>query len=73
MDEIAIFDAAARFSDIARRVKETGRAVRVTNLGEELVDITPIPPHPVKSRSKREAFEALSRLRRELPKSSQEK
>jgi prevent-host-death family protein len=51
MDEIAIVDARARFSDIARRVKETGRAVRVTNPGEELVDITPIAPHPVKSRS----------------------
>ncbi len=29
-----IFDAKTRFSDIARRVKETGQPIRVTDRGE---------------------------------------
>jgi antitoxin (DNA-binding transcriptional repressor) of toxin-antitoxin stability system len=72
MDEIAIYDAAMRFSEIAKRVKETGQAVRITNLGEEIVDITPISPRSSNVRSKEQAFEALSLMRRHLPKTSHE-
>ena len=70
MEKVGIFDAKTRFSEIAKRVKKTGRAVRVTNRGEEIVDITPIPAHPSGRRTRRQAFEELSRLRRELPKTS---
>jgi len=72
MDEIAIIEAAMRFSEIAKRVKETGQPVRVTSLGEEIVDITPIQPHPVSRNSKDHAFLMLSQLRLDLPKQSME-
>jgi prevent-host-death family protein len=70
MKEIGIFDAKTRFSEIAKRVKDTGQPVRVTNRGEEMVDITPIPARAIGRRTREQAFAELSRLRRELPKSS---
>ena len=70
MEEIGIFEAKTRFSEIAKRVKESGQPIRVTNRGEEMVDITPISPRRAGRRSKAQAFLALSRLRSELPKTS---
>jgi prevent-host-death family protein len=70
MEEIGIFEAKTRFSEIAKRVKETGQPVRVTNRGEQMVDIIPILPRTSGRRTREQAFAELSRLRRELPKSS---
>ena len=70
MKEIGIFDAKTRFSEIAKRVKDTGQPVHVTNRGEEMVDITPIPARSIGRRTREQAFAELTRLRRELPKSS---
>ena len=70
MEQIGMFDAKTRFSEIAKRVKRTGRPVRVTNRGEEMVDITPIPARSIGRRTRKQAIEELSRLRRELPKTS---
>ena len=61
MEEIGMFDAKTRFSEIARRVKETGQAVRITNRGEEMVDIAPIAFPSIRRRSRKQAFEALAR------------
>lgn len=65
-----MFDAKTRFSEIARRVKETGQPVRITNRGEEMVDIVPIGSRSENRRSKGEALVELSRLRKTFPKSS---
>lgn len=65
-----MFAAKTRFSEIAKKVKETGQPVRVTNRGEEMVDIIPIPPRGHGRRTRKQAMAELSRLRRDLPKSS---
>jgi len=70
MKEIGIFEAKTRFSEIAKRVKQTGQPVRITNRGEQMVDIIPIRSEPVGRRTKAQAFAELSRLRHELPKTS---
>jgi prevent-host-death family protein len=70
MEEVGMFAAKTRFSEIAKKVKETGRPVRVTNRGEEMVDITPIPPRTNGRRTRKQALAELSRLRRDLPKTS---
>jgi len=70
MKEIGMFDAKTRFSEIARLVKETGQPVRITNRGEQMVDIVPIGSNSGNRRSRENAFAELSRLRRTLPKSS---
>ena len=70
MKTIGMFDAKTRFSEIVKRVKQTGQPVRITNRGEELVDITPIPARAVGRRTPKQAFTELSKLRHELPKTS---
>lgn len=71
MKKVGMFDAKTRFSEIAKLVKKTGQPVRITNRGEEMVDITPIPAQSAEGRrSRKRAFAELSRLRRELPKTS---
>jgi prevent-host-death family protein len=66
MDEVGIFEAKTRFSEIPKQVKESGRAVRVTSRGEEMVDITPVAHRLMGRRTGEEAFEELCRLRRKL-------
>ena len=70
MEEIGMFDAKTRFSEIAKRVKETGQPIRITNRGEEMVDIVPVESRAENRRSKSQALATLSKLRRTLPKSS---
>jgi antitoxin (DNA-binding transcriptional repressor) of toxin-antitoxin stability system len=43
MEEIGIFEAKTRFSEIAKNVNESGQPIRMTNRGEDMVDIT----HPL--------------------------
>lgn len=73
MDEIGIFEAKTRFSEIAKRVKETGRPVRVTNRGQEMVDIIPVASQSVGKRTKSQALAELAELRRSLPKMTSQK
>jgi prevent-host-death family protein len=72
MKEIGIFQAKTKFSEIAKRVKSTGRPVRVTNRGEPVVEIVPVTNGKSGRRSKREAIQELMRLRDTLPKVSVE-
>ncbi len=70
MEEIGIFEAKTHFSEIAKRVKDSGQSVRITSRGEEMVDIVPIVSHPKGRRTRDQAILELTRLRDELPKSS---
>jgi prevent-host-death family protein len=70
MKHIGIFEAKTRFSEIAKRVKETGQPIRVTSHGEEMVDIMPIAPRIAGRRTKAQAIAELEELRKTLPKTS---
>jgi prevent-host-death family protein len=70
MKEIGMFEAKTRFSEIARLVQQTGQPVRVTNRGQEMVDITPVSKPVKQRRSKAQAVALLSALGKTLPKTS---
>lgn len=72
MKEIGMFQAKTKFSEIARKVKSTGRAVRVTNRGEPVVDITPVRAEGGVRRERHEVFAELMEFRKELTKASLE-
>ena len=57
---IALSDAKARFSEVVRSVRHTGKPVIVTVDGEAAVEIRPAPaPGPPLSRQDVATFEAL--------------
>lgn len=72
MEEVGMFEAKTKFSEIAKRVQATGRPVRVTNRGEPMVEITPVKPTPTSRRPPAAVFADLARLRTSLAKSSSE-
>ena len=65
-----MFEAKTKFSEIARKVKSTGRAVRVTNRGEPVVDITPVAEQAGARRSRQEVFAELMEFRKQLTKAT---
>lgn len=70
MEEVGMFEAKTKFSEIAKRVQSTGRSVRVTNRGRPVVEIAPAKPDQGPRRARRDVFKDLTHLRETLPKSS---
>ncbi len=70
MEQIGIFDAKTRFSEIVKRVKDSARPIRITNRGEQMVDIVPVSNAVGRRRSSAEAFNQLASLRLKLPKTT---
>jgi prevent-host-death family protein len=68
VETIGMFDAKTRFSEIVRRVKETGQAVTISNRGEAIVRIVPVEPvSPVKKMTHEEAVAAIEEMWKTLP------
>jgi prevent-host-death family protein len=78
MQEFGMFDAKTHFSEIVKRVVETGQPVRITNRGQPVVDITPAnqspapQPTPTPRRTNAEIFAELRTLTRSWPKATLE-
>ncbi len=41
MEEVGLFDAKTRFSELVEQVHRTGQAVLITNCGEPVAEIAP--------------------------------
>ncbi len=68
IESIGMFDAKTRFSEIVRRVKETGQAVLITSRGEGMVRIVPVEHGEAERRERHEqAVAAIEELRKTLP------
>lgn len=70
MEHIGMFDPKARFSEIVRMVRATGRRVIVTDRGEELVEIAPVRASEESRRSSTAAFDEIDQMRRERGRST---
>lgn len=67
MEHVGMFDAKNRFSELVERVRTTGQAVRVTNRGMPVVDITPTQAKSSARMSRDEAFAQVRRMWDEVP------
>lgn len=70
MQEFGMFDAKTHFSEIVKRVVETGQPVRITNRGQPVVDITPAnqspAPQPAPRRTNAEWLDEIAKLRKTI-------
>ncbi len=70
MQEFGMFDAKTHFSEIVKRVVETGQPVRITNRGQPVVDITPAnqspAPQPTPRRTNAEWLDEIAKLRKTI-------
>ena len=72
MDNIGIFEAKTRLSEIIERVVREGRPVTITRRGVPVVDIVPTRESAVPKMSREEAFAEMRKLRKEIPRCSME-
>ena len=66
MEQIGMFDAKTRFSEIVEQVQATGQPVTVTNRGKPVVDIIPTHVHSEGRMSREEAFERVAEIRKKI-------
>ena len=66
MEQIGMFDAKTRFSEIVEQVLTTGQPVTVTNRGKPVVDIIPTHVHTEGRMSREEAFERVAEIRKRV-------
>lgn len=63
-----MFDAKTRFSEIVRRVKETGQPVTITSHGQAMARIVPVESESLAKRmSHDEAVAAIEEMWKSLP------
>jgi len=62
MEEIGIFDAKTRFSELVERVNQTGQPITVTNRGKPVAEIAPTRKIPGCRMTREEAFAQVARL-----------
>lgn len=72
MEEIGMFEAKTRFSQLVEQVQNTGRKIRITKRGKVVAELSAVEPEEARKRSHREVFEELEQLRKKLPKSTLE-
>ena len=66
-EQVGIFDAKTRFSELVERVQATGQPITVTNRGRPAVEIVPCRESGAHRMSRGDAFREIARLRAELP------
>jgi len=62
MEEIGIFDAKTRFSELIEQVNQTGQAITVTNRGKPVAEIAPTRKPQTCRMTREEAFAQVARL-----------
>ena len=62
MEEVGIFDAKTRFSELVERVNQTGQPITVTNRGKPVAEIAPTRKPLVGSMTREEAFAQVATL-----------
>ncbi len=62
MEEIGIFDAKTRFSELVERVNQTGQPITVTNRGKPVAEIVPTRKTQTCRMTREEAFAQVARL-----------
>jgi len=62
MEEIGIFDAKTRFSELVERVSQTGQSITVTNRGKPVAEIVPTRKTQSCRMTREEAFARVARL-----------
>jgi len=62
MEEVGIFDAKTRFSELVERVNQTGQPITVTNRGKPVAEIAPTRKSRTGRMTREEAFAQVSRL-----------
>lgn len=66
MDQVGMFEAKTRFSELVNRVISEGRPITVTRRGQPVVDITPTRSQRSGQKSRQEALQDLAELREEV-------
>ena len=66
MDQIGMFEAKTRFSELVQRVLKEGRPITITRRGQPVVDITPTQSQRTGRMSRQEALVELGKLRGEV-------
>ncbi len=62
MEEVGIFDAKTRFSELVERVNQTGQPITVTNRGKPVAEIAPMRKSRIGRMTREEAFAQVARL-----------
>ena len=62
MEEIGMFDAKTRFSELVERVNQTGQPITITNRGKPVAEITPTRKSHTCQMTREEAFAQVARL-----------
>jgi len=62
MEEVGIFDAKTRFSELIEQVNQTGRPITITNRGKPVAEITPTRKTLAYQMTREEAFAQVARL-----------
>jgi len=67
MEQVGMFEAKTRFSELVERVNQTGQAITVTNRGKPVAELTPVRRSPQKKTTREEAFARVAKLWEEVP------
>lgn len=61
-EQIGMFDAKTRFSELVDRVQSTGQAITVTNRGKPVAEIAPVRGADRSGMTREEAFAQVANL-----------
>lgn len=67
MEQVGMFEAKTRFSELVERVNQTGLAITVTNRGKPVAELTPVRHSPEKKTTREEVFARVAELWKEEP------
>ena len=62
MEEVGMFDAKTKFSELVERVNQTGQPITVTNRGKPVAEIVPARKTHTCQMTREEAFAQVARL-----------
>lgn len=72
MEQIGMFDAKTRFSELVDRVNQTGQAITVTNRGKPVAELCPIRQAAAAESLRQDAVVRVAQMWDEEPVVSQE-